>query len=151
FIVFILRPSVLSPLFPYTSLFRSPVALYGLDRPFLLMNAGFTDEGEVDSHRTADDRASFWNQSSGWKLDVAIPNGAHYTFTDHQYLLPQISSKLSLSPQVVQGSVGTIEPEQALAAQHDYIGAFFDMHLKGLPQPLLESPASPYADVEVLE
>src|SRR5690606_41550697 len=84
FIVFILRPSVLSPLFPYTSLFRSPVALYGLDRPFLLMNAGFTDEGEVDSHRTADDRASFWNQSSGWKLDVAIPNGAHYTFTDHR-------------------------------------------------------------------
>lgn len=128
-----------------------PVALYGLDRPFLLMNAGFTDEGEVDSHLTAEDRASFWNESSGWKLDVAIPNGAHYTFTDQQYLLPQISNKLSLSPQVVQGSVGTVEPEQALAAQRGYIGAFFDMHLKGLPQPLLESPASPYADVEVLE
>ncbi|MNJ63176.1 hypothetical protein D3C77_590560 [compost metagenome] len=128
-----------------------PVAQHGLDRPFLLMNAGFTDEGEVDSHLTAEDRASFWNESSGWKLDVAIPNGAHYTFTDQQYLLPQISSKLSLSPQVVQGSVGIVEPEQALAAQRDYITAFFDMHLKGVSQPLLESSKSPYANVEVLE
>ncbi|WP_309123138.1 FtsX-like permease family protein [Paenibacillus sp.] len=128
-----------------------PVARQGLDRPFLLMNAGSNDEGEVDSHLTAEDRASFWNHSSGWKLDVVLPSGAHYTFTDQQYLLPQLSSKLSLSPRVVQGSVGTVDPEQALAAQRDYIAAFFDLHLKGMQQPMLESPFSPYAEVNVLK
>ncbi len=128
-----------------------PVALEGLDRPFMLMNSGYNDEGEVDSHLTALDRNFFWNQSTGWKMDVSMPNGAHFTFTDYQLLLPQLSKKQSLSRQVMHHSIGTVDADHALAAQRDYITAFFDHHLKGIPQPLLESPESPYDEVIIVE
>ena len=128
-----------------------PVAVNGLGRPFMLMHSGYNDEGEADSHLTAVDRNSFWNASKGWKLDVSIPNGAHFTYTDYQYLLPQLSHKLSLSRQVLHGSIGTADPANAQAAQRDYIAAFFDLHLKGIPNALLETSVSPYAEVKIVE
>jgi ABC-type antimicrobial peptide transport system permease subunit/pimeloyl-ACP methyl ester carboxylesterase len=128
-----------------------PVAENGLDRPFMLMFSGYNGEGEVDSHLTAADRNAFWKSSSGWKLDVTIPNGAHFTYTDHQYLLPELSNKLNLSRQVLYGSVGTADPADALAAQQAYIAAFFDLHLKGIPNVLLETSDPPYAEVKIVE
>lgn len=128
-----------------------PVAVNGLDRPFMLMNSGYNDDGEIDSHLSAPDRNMFWNATKGWKLDVSIPNGAHFTYTDYQYLLPQLSSKLSLSRLVLHGSIGTANPEQALDAQQAYLTAFFDLHLKGIPQDLLEKSISPYAEVRIIE
>lgn len=128
-----------------------PVAEHGLDRPFMLMNAGYNDDGEADSHLTAKDQASFWEQSTGWKLDLSIPKGAHFTFTDYQVLLPQLSRHLSLSPQVLHQSIGSADPDQMLQAQRNYIAAFFDLHLKGIPQPLLLSPSPEYPDVEFVE
>lgn len=101
-----------------------PVAQHGLDRPFMLMNSGYNKEGEVDSHLTAMDRQMFWQHSTGWKLDLSIPEGAHYTFTDYQTLLPQLQDKLSLSPRVVQQSIGTADPKQTIAAHRDYVAAF---------------------------
>ncbi|MBZ2174327.1 FtsX-like permease family protein [Schnuerera sp. xch1] len=128
-----------------------PVAKYGLNRPFMLMNAGYNDDGEVDSHLTAEDRNSFWKNSTGWKLDLAIPNGAHYTFTDYQILFPQLNRKLSISPRVIQQSIGTAESNQVFEAQRNYIAAFFDLHLKDIPQPLLDSPSTLYPEVEFIK
>lgn len=123
----------------------------GLERPFMLMEAGFNQAGEVDSHLTAADRNTFWQQSSGWKRDLSVPTGMHYTFTDYQFLLPMLDRSLSLAPMVMQNLIGTVDPDQMLAAQRDYISAFFELHLKGIPQPLLESPSTLYPAVEVVE
>lgn len=128
-----------------------PVAEYGLSRPFMLMNSGYNDDGEVDSHLTAKDRNSFWKNSTGWKLDLAIPNGAHYTFTDYQILFPQLNRKLSISPRVIQQSIGTADPDQVFEAQRNYIASFFDLHLKDIPQPLLDSPSTLYPEVEFIK
>ena len=128
-----------------------PVAEYGLSRPFMLMNSGYNDDGEVDSHLTAKDRNSFWKNSTGWKLDLAIPNGAHYTFTDYQILFPLLNRKLSISPRVIQQSIGTADPDQAFEAQRNYIASFFDLHLKDIPQPLLDSPSTLYSEVEFIK
>ncbi|UVI30034.1 FtsX-like permease family protein [Paenibacillus spongiae] len=128
-----------------------PVAQHGLDRPFLLMEAGYNSDGEVDSHLTAEDRNSFWRHSSGWKLDLSIPEGAHFTFTDYQFLLPQLESKLSMSPQVIQSLIGFAGPDRMLAAQRSYITAFFDLHLKGIPQSLLLEPSTLYPEVEFVK
>lgn len=128
-----------------------PVAKYGLNRPFMLMNSGYNKEGEVDSHLTADDRNSFWKNSNGWKLDLAIPKGAHYTFTDYQILFPQLDRKLSISPRVIQQSIGTAESNQVFDAQRNYIAAFFELHLKRIPQPLLDSPSDIYPEIDFIE
>lgn len=126
-----------------------PVAQQGLNRPFMLMNAGYYKNGnEPDSHLSAPDRKSFWENSSGWKLDLSIPKGMHYTFTDYQFLLPILDKKLSLPPQVIQNTLGTTDPKQMLDAQRNYISAFFDLHLKGIPQPLLLTPSELYPEVE---
>lgn len=127
-----------------------PVAQHGLDRPFMLMNSGYNKEGEVDSHLTAMDRQAFWQHSTGWKLDLSIPEGAHFTFTDYQSLLPQLQEKLSLSPRVVQQFIGTAEPERTTAAHREYVAAFFDYHLKGASQPLLTSPSADYPMVDFI-
>jgi len=58
---------------------------------------------------------------------------------------------LSLSRQVLHGSIGTADPANAQAAQRDYIAAFFDLHLKGIPNALLETSVSPYAEVKIVE
>ncbi|WDH80498.1 FtsX-like permease family protein [Paenibacillus urinalis] len=128
-----------------------PVAQHGLDRPFMLLNSGINDEGKVDSHLTAEDRGMFWSRTSGWKFDLSIPNGAHFTFTDYQYLLPQIAMKLSLSRQVIHQSIGPVDPQRALDAQREYVSAFFDYHLKSISQPLLESSNSSYAEVKIIK
>jgi ABC-type antimicrobial peptide transport system permease subunit len=128
-----------------------PVAKYGLSRPFMLMNSGYNKKDEVDSHLTAEDRNSFWKNSDGWKLDIAIPKGAHYTFTDYQILLPQLDRKLSISPRIIQKSIGTAEAIQVFDAQKNYIAAFFELHLKGISQPLLDTPSTLYPEVEFIE
>ncbi len=126
------------------------VAKYGLDRPFMLMNAGYNDEGEVDSHKSAIDRASFWENTNAWKIDVSIPNGAHFTFTDYLVLIPQIDNKLGISQQVIQGSIGSIDYNEVLEAQKKYITAFFDLHLKGIPQSIFDE-SSKYTDIYIIE
>lgn len=127
-----------------------PVAQNGLKRPFMLMHAGYTKDGKVDSHLTTKDRNSFWKNTSGWKLDLAIPKGGHFTFTDSQVLSPQLDTKVTVSSKVMEKSIGTVAPDQVIAAQRAYITAFFNLHLKDVPSPLLKSP-SPYKDVDVVK
>lgn len=128
-----------------------PVARHGLDRPFMLINAGYNRDGAVDSHLTAEDRNAFWRNSRGWKIDLSVPEGMHYTFTDYQVLLPALAGRLSLAPQVVQNTIGTVDPARILAAQRAYIAAFFDQHLKDTRQPLLDAPSELYPEVEFVE
>lgn len=127
-----------------------PVAENGLDRPFMLMESGFADENELDSHLTRKDRLSFWQQSTGWKYDIAVPKGMHYTYTDYQVLLPQMDRKLSLSPGIVQSTIGTSDADDVLEAQRTYIAAFFDLHLKGIAQDIFELEKSPFEEVVIV-
>ncbi|WP_029192855.1 FtsX-like permease family protein [Paenibacillus harenae] len=127
-----------------------PVAEHGLDRPFMLMESGYADENDLDSHLTRKDRLSFWQQSTGWKYDIAVPKGMHYTYTDYQVLLPQMDSKLSLAPGIVQSAIGTSDAVEMLEAQRTYIAAFFDLHLKGIAQNIFELEESPFEEVEIV-
>ena len=106
----------------------------GLDRPFLLMGAGFS--GAVrrpHTHLNAPDWKSFWQQSSGWKLDLLIPEGEHFSFSDHQAFLPQLDAKLGLPNWLVLGMIGRVDSGRSIAAQRAYIAAFFAQHLRQIP------------------
>jgi ABC-type antimicrobial peptide transport system permease subunit len=127
-----------------------PVAQNGLKSPFMLMHVGYTKDGKVDSHLPNKDRNSFWKHSTGWKFDLAIPKGGHFSYTDYQVLLPQISQKLSVSSKVTEKSIGTVDSEKAIAAQKAYIPSFFDHHLRGISQPIFKSP-SPYKEVHLIK
>jgi hypothetical protein len=118
----------------------------GLDRPFLLMGAG-TSGGTPHTHVDAVDWARFWANSTGWKRDLYVPAGEHFTFTDVQVLLPQLARALALPPEAVAQSVGTVDPERIVASVRAYLTAFFDRHLRGRPRRLLDGPSPAHPDV----
>lgn len=117
------------------------VVTKGLDRPFLLFGGDLGDRelSHVDTSLTRT-WADFWPKQRGWKRDVHLDNGAHLGFSDMQWSLPQIAQ---ISPQRRADLIGTINPEDALDAQHDYVAAFFDLHLKHRGTTLFDRPRHP--------
>lgn len=124
----------------------------GLDRPFLLMGAGTSGVQDLPhTHRSAADWGSFWEHSTGWKLDLHVPEGEHFTFADHQAIVPQLDEKLGVPDWLVTGMMGTVDPTRIVAAQRAYLAAFFDLHLRGEDQGLLEGPSPDHPDVDFVQ
>ncbi|MCE7007767.1 hypothetical protein LWC34_33840 [Kibdelosporangium philippinense] len=110
----------------------------GVDRPFMFMGAGSAPNlpplyGKPRTHLSEPDWQKFWQASTGPLLDLNMPEGRHYTFTDAQWLLPRLGGDHS-------GFLGTVDPARAIDAQRVYVTAFFDRHLKGRQQPLPQHP-----------
>ncbi|MFI9610617.1 alpha/beta hydrolase family protein [Streptomyces sp. NPDC052023] len=102
----------------------------GLDgRPFLLIGA---DGDEQDSWTEG------WPRLDGWKRWLTVAGSGHFTFTD----VPVLGEQLGLLP-----------PEEPLSGARSqqitraYVGAFFDLHLKGTAQPLLDGPSAEHPEV----
>jgi hypothetical protein len=114
------------------------VVTKGLDRPFLLFG-GDLGERELSHVDTSLTRtwADFWPNQRGWKRDVHLDNGAHLGFSDLQWSVPQIAQ---ISPERRASLIGTIDPRDALKAQHDHLAAFFDLHLKHRGTTLFDRP-----------
>ena len=109
----------------------------GVDRPFLLMGAASHPQqpplfGAVRTHLSDPGWASFWNASSGWRLDLAVPHGRHYTYTDAQWFVPQ----LNVDPTGLIGTVG----QGVVHAQREILRYLFDTHLKNRPRRLPTHP-----------
>ncbi|MDF2663770.1 MAG: FtsX-like permease family protein [Paenibacillus sp.] len=127
-----------------------PVARHGLDRPFMLIGSGYYKDEGPDSHLTRPDWKSLWEHSTGWKLDLNVPHGMHFTLTDYQAILPQLKEKLELPDKMVEGSIGTVDPTRSIATQSAYIAAFFDRHLRHMSGELLEGPSPEFPDIEFI-
>ncbi|GHH28260.1 lipase [Lentzea cavernae] len=120
----------------------------GADRPFLLMGGGTSGADELPhDHVHAPDWASFWANSTGWKRDVHLAEAEHASFTDAQVLLPQIDRRHPLPTDKLAAAIGTVDAHRSLAAQREYLAAFFDLHLRGRHTTLFDgdSPAHPDA------
>ena len=118
----------------------------GLDRPFLLMGAGETG-GVPHTHVHGVDWRQFWDHPTGWKRDLYVADGEHFTFTDVQTLLPQIARAVPLPDAVLAGAIGTVDPGRIVTALRAYLTAFFALHLRGRPQPLFDGPSPEHPDV----
>jgi hypothetical protein len=124
----------------------------GEQRSFLLMGArsapGYPPlPGKPRDHLTDPLWSTFWDHSTGWKRDLCIPDGGHYTYTDAQWFLPQVASSLGIDP---SSMIGTVDPSRIIAAERRYVGAFFDLQLRGRPQPILDGPSPEYPDVHFI-
>ncbi|MEW2355943.1 lipase [Spirillospora sp. NPDC029432] len=117
----------------------------GLARPFMLMGAA--TGGEPQTHRTSPSWGSFWERSTGWKRDLNVPAGSHYTFTDLQAVLPALDERLDVPAGARRDFIGTVDPERVMRSQRAYVTAFFDRHLRGRPAPILDRPSPRHPDV----
>jgi predicted dienelactone hydrolase len=120
----------------------------GVDRPFMFMGAASSPGlpplfGKPRTHLSEPDWNTFWRASTGWLLDLNVPAGRHYTYTDAQWLLPQLDGDHT-------GFIGTADPAAVTNAQRAYVTAFFDQHLKNRPQSLLCGPSPRFPDVSFI-
>jgi platelet-activating factor acetylhydrolase isoform II len=138
----------------YTPDDPAPVVRDGLDRPFLLFGAGRTGPGgnQPQTHLTEPSWGRFWDASTGWKRDLNLPEGMHYSFIDHQVLLPWLERFLDLPQQEVEDAIGTARrPQRVASSVHAYMRAFFDLHLRGKPQRLFDGPSPRHPDVRFID
>ncbi|ADB29558.1 Platelet-activating factor acetylhydrolase plasma/intracellular isoform II [Kribbella flavida DSM 17836] len=128
----------------YPSPCDSPTVARGTDRPFLLVGAGGTGpDGGPQTHRTDPSWGLFWERSTGWKRDLNVPAGGHYTFIDHQVLIPWFQRFFTVPPELVATTVGTVDAERILRSLRTYLPGFFDQHLRGRPGSWRDSPRHP--------
>jgi dienelactone hydrolase len=111
----------------------APIPASGLARPFLFMGQTVHSPGGIDTTWDRD-----WENLTGWKRWLVVAGAVHPSFTDYDLLAQQIGVDLG------SGLSGTRSVEITRA----YVGAFFDQHLRGRPQPLLDKPSPRYPEVK---
>ncbi|MEU4521481.1 esterase [Amycolatopsis sp. NPDC024027] len=112
-----------------------PLLAPGLDRPFL-----FLGRANTYTPGTGDEAASWqrdWAQLKGWKRWLTAAGLQHPSFTDIGLVGEQLGIDFGATTPAVRG--------QAITAA--YVRAFFDQHLRGKPQPLLDQPSPRYPEV----
>lgn len=110
--------------------FFAPIPAAGLDgRPFLLFGAAHEAPGMDDTWERG------WASLDGWKRWLTVARADHGSFTD----MPVLTAAAGMSDPDV------LSARRSEEITRSYVGAFFDLHLKGRAQPLLDgpSPANP--------
>ncbi|WP_267242744.1 alpha/beta hydrolase family protein [Streptomyces sp. PR69] len=119
----------------------SAVPADGLDgRPFLMLGThdGTHLPGGAD---TSWDEA--WDRLDGWKRWLTVAGSTHYSFSD----LPAFLDQLGLPQPGSDGGRPPLPGVRALEIARAYTAAFFDAHLRCVPQPLLRRPSAGYPEV----
>ncbi|MEV7192461.1 alpha/beta hydrolase [Streptomyces sp. NPDC093510] len=101
----------------------------GIDgRPFLMLGTEEQHTPGVEDGKNWDET---WQGLDGWKRWLTVAGSGHFTFTDAPVLM---------------GQAGVVDPKVPLSGERSeritraYIGAFYEQHLRGTPQPLLDGP-----------
>ena len=115
----------------------------GLSRPFLFIGK----ESYAPGHRSPDMPGKLdgpvrtwerdWKLLSGWKRWLLVTGAVHASFSDLGLLADQIGLDIGA------GTAGA----RCLEITRAYVRAFFDQHLRGEPQPLLDQPSARYPEV----
>ncbi|MER5275045.1 alpha/beta hydrolase [Streptomyces sp. NPDC002809] len=114
--------------------FVQPAATGLGGRPFMMIGAASTHSpGDPTS-----DWSGAWDHLNGWKRWLTVDGAEHFSFTD----LPYLAGQLGLSDPSVP-----LSGERGWRITRDYVSAFFDLHLRGMAQPLLDGPAAAYPEV----
>ncbi len=114
---------------------NDPLLAPGLDRPFL-----FLGRQSLYAPGTGVESATWdadWKQLKGWKRWLTVAGVVHPSFTDIGLVGEQLGLDFGATTPAVRG--------QAITAA--YVRAFFDQHLRGKPQPLLDQPSTQYPEV----
>ncbi|NUT48675.1 MAG: alpha/beta hydrolase [Saccharothrix sp.] len=99
----------------------------GLPRPFLFLTQDASDPSvERD-----------WQRLTGWRRWFKVAGAVHPSFADYDLLTQQLG--------VDFGSA--LPGARSAEITRAYVGAFFDLHLRGRSQPLLDGPSADYPEV----
>ncbi|MGP3963142.1 alpha/beta hydrolase family protein [Nonomuraea sp. 3N208] len=114
-----------------------PVPESGLSRPFLFL-------GTQATHSPGGKDASWeqaWQNLTGWKRWLVVAGAEHASFTDISVLAEQIGIYRNTD----------LPPVRSVEITRAYVAAFFDLHLRGKPQPLLQERSTRYPEVKLCD
>ncbi|MFF3494379.1 alpha/beta hydrolase family protein [Streptomyces sp. NPDC002795] len=114
--------------------FLHPAAAGLGGRPFMMLGAESTHSPSSGTT----DWPEAWSHLNGWKRWLTVAGAEHFSFTD----LPYLAGQLGLSDPAVP-----LSGERGWRITRDYVSAFFDLHLRGIPQPLLDGPGATHPEV----
>jgi predicted dienelactone hydrolase len=114
---------------------HAPIPDSGLSRPFLFLGkqSNYTPGGEGAVTTWEHD----WKLMTGWKRWLVVAGTEHASFTDLALLADQIGIDIGAG----------IPGARSLDIARAYVRAFFDLHLRGKPQALLDQPSRRYPEV----
>jgi dienelactone hydrolase len=113
----------------------APIPDYGLSRPFLFLGKQANYTPGSGGNVTTWERD--WNLLTGWKRWLLVAGAAHASFTDLGLLADQLGIDIGAS----------ISGTRSLDITRAYVRAFFDQHLRGRPQALLDQASPRYPEV----
>ncbi|MGW4913760.1 alpha/beta hydrolase family protein [Streptomyces sp. NPDC004270] len=103
-------------------------------RPFMMIGSESTHSPDND----ATDWPDAWSHLNGWRRWLTVTGAEHFSFTD----LPYLADQLGLSDPAVP-----LSGARGWLITRDYVTAFFDLHLRDMPQPILDGPTAAHPEV----
>ena len=113
-----------------------PIPDGGVSRPVLFL--GRKAQYSPGSSAAAATWERDWNHLTGWKRWLVVSGAEHASFTDFMLLAEQCGLDTGASLPAIR----------AVEITRGYTRAFFDLHLRDQPQPLLDDPSPRYPEVE---
>ncbi|MEV8440546.1 alpha/beta hydrolase [Actinosynnema sp. NPDC051121] len=115
----------------------TPVPEPGMSQPVMLL-------GRQNNYAPGAPGAKSWQDAwpllTGWRRWLVVAGMEHPSFTDIGVVGPQLGLDLGAE----------VGGERGAAITRTYVRAFFDLHLRGEPQPLLDRPSSRYPEVSIV-
>jgi dienelactone hydrolase len=127
----------------------APIPDHGMSRPFLFLGkqSGYTPgSGSTAKPGTREWKLlrgavvtweRDWELLTGWKRWLVVAGAVHASFTDLALLADQSGIELGTD----------LSGARSLDITRAYVRAFFDQHLRGRPQALLDQPSPRYPEV----
>ncbi|MFD6949031.1 acetylhydrolase [Nocardiopsis sp. TSRI0078] len=120
-----------------------PVLEEGVDKPLALI--------ENDQGNAWNGVEEMWPRLEGWRQWIRLDGSGHSNGIDRGVLMEQLGLTGMLTPEQWRAQFGDLPVERGLALVRAYSVAFFDHHLRGGDQPLLEDPESFHPELVVVE
>ncbi len=121
----------------------APIPDEGLARPFLFLGkqSSYTPGKQSPGIPGKPGPASTWERDwkllTGWKRWLLVAGAVHASFTDLALLADQVGIDIGVA----------LPGARSLDITRAYVRAFFDQHLRGRPQALLDQPSPRYPEV----
>jgi dienelactone hydrolase len=121
--------------------FDTALATFGalITRPFMVMGS----IGQSPDAFGALTSKVYYNLR-GWRRFVSLVGSTHGSYTDNEVMFHQLAAAGVIGP--ASSWVGTIPASRAVAAERDYIRAFFDLWLRDRDSHLLDGPSTRYPE-----
>lgn len=134
--------------------FQDPVPADGLGpRPFLMLGADNEVHRPGGRDRTWDQA---WSRLDGWKRWLTVAGADHLTFSDAPVITDALTPPTTDTTDMTDTTAPTastpqqppLSGQRSVALTRTYVAAFFDRHLRHIPQRLLQGPTTDNPEVK---